>query len=54
MPGQPSKSQSKRATKRSKGIHGAGGKGVALTEIQKILLGGGLLRNAHKRKAHEE
>lgn len=33
-----------RTKKTSQGIHGGGGK-VRLTEIEKVLLGGGMLRN---------
>lgn len=33
----------KRTSKTSKGIHGGGGK-VRLTDLQKVLLGGGMLR----------
>lgn len=45
------KVQRKRATKTSKGIHGSGGKGRALTGVEKINLGGGLLRGVKTRWA---
>ena len=35
--------KSKRTAKTSKGIHGGGGK-TRLTELQKVLMGGGMLR----------
>lgn len=35
----------------SQGIHGAGGKGRPLSPLEKVLFGGGLLRNAEKRTA---
>lgn len=47
-----SNSKKKRTPKTSKGIHGGGGKGRPLTEVEKInLVGGGLLRNASRRDA---
>jgi hypothetical protein len=35
----------KRTPKTSKGIHGGGGKVRTLTEVQKVNLGGGILRS---------
>lgn len=46
------KQQRSRAKKESKGIHGGGGKGRPLTDIEKILISnGGLLRNVKPRWA---
>lgn len=45
------KQQKSRAHKESKGIHGSGGKGRPLTTVEKINMGGGLLRNVSKRWA---
>lgn len=36
--------KSKRTKKVSKGVHGGGGKVRNLTEVQKVLMGGGLFR----------
>ncbi len=41
--------QKQRKQKTSKGANGAGGKGRPLTGIEKINLGGGLLRNVKQR-----
>lgn len=40
--------QKARKPKTSQRIHGGGGKGLPLSGLQKILLGGGLLVNIHK------
>ena len=41
--------QRKRNKKTSKGIHGGGGKGRPLTHVEKVNMGGGLLRGLPKR-----
>ena len=43
------KQQKSRTPKTSKHEHGSGGKGRPLTEVEKINLGGGLLRNVKQR-----
>ncbi len=45
------KVQRKRTPKTSKHEHGAGGKGRPLTGVEKINMGGGLLRNVKPRWA---
>jgi hypothetical protein len=40
--------QKTRQKKTSKGVHGAGGKMPHLTDIQKVLLGGGALKNINR------
>lgn len=52
MAGQGKTSKKARKTKVSKGIHGGGGK-VRLTELQKALMGGGVMRRVGTSKPYK-
>ena len=43
-----------RKSKTSQGLNGGGGKGRPLSRVEKVLMGGGLLTNAHRRTAEKD
>lgn len=43
------KTQKKRTPKRSNGVHGGGGKGRPLTDVEKVNLGGGMFKDVAAR-----